>query len=318
MSAIDIGVTVIIPFYNSQDYLKRCVESVLIQSFKSFEIILVDDGSTDDSSSIGRLMCDVDSRIRYYYKENGGVSSARNAGLSLAIGKYVMFIDADDTISENALDALYSAAEARDADIVFGAYSIVNKGATSVRQKVIDNSSNISAVKSLLSSVDTAVWDCLFSRRLVEKLIFDTGLSIGEDFRFLIEAFYKARRISSISEVVYHYNRMSDTSVLASGMVSSILKRKTDTYNSIRNFFIAQGVYPLFVERLSIKYLESVQEMSLYNELHSSFIECVPEKRKYICRTGLSAKMKFFSLCLCHKLGFIVVLYNSLRSLIKC
>ena len=71
-------------------------------------------------------------------------------------------------------------------------------------------------------------------------------------------------------------------------------------------------------EDLAIRCLESVQEMSLYNELHTSFIECVPEKRKYINRTSLSAKMKFFSLCLCNKLGFIVVLYNSLRSLLKC
>lgn len=318
MSAGNIGVTVVVPFYNVQDCLKRCIDSVLNQSFTSFEIILVDDGSTDDSSSVGRLMCGVDSRIRYYYKKNGGVSSARNAGLSLAVGKYVMFIDADDTISENALDALYSAAEINDADIVYGKYCIASKEGLSVRQKLIDNSSNISAVRSLMSSVDTAVWDCLFRRELIENLKFDTGLSIGEDYRFLVEAFYKARRISSTNEVVYHYNRMSDTSVLASGMASSILKRKADTYNSIRDFLISQGVYPLLEERLSIKCLESIQEMSLYNELHSSFIDCIPEKKSYINRARLSCRMKFFLKCLCHNMGFVVELYNRLRLSFKC
>ena len=313
MSAGNIGVTVIVPFYNVQDCLKRCIDSVLNQSFTSFEIILVDDGSTDDSSSIGGLMCGVDSRIRYYYKKNGGVSSARNAGLSLAVGKYVMFIDADDTISENALDALYSAAEINDADIVYGKYCIASKEGLSVRQKLIDNSSNISAVRSLMSSVD-----CLFRRELIENLKFDTGLSIGEDYRFLVEAFYKARRISSTNEVVYHYNRMSDTSVLASGMASSILKRKADTYNSIRDFLISQGVYPLLEERLSIKCLESIQEMSLYNELHSSFIDCIPEKKSYINRARLSCRMKFFLKCLCHNMGFVVELYNRLRLSFKC
>ena len=318
MPEITPKISIIVPVYNAEGYLTGCIDSILSQSFRDVEIILVDDGSSDNSAAICKTFRERDFRISYHYKDNSGVSSARNIGLSLAKGEYIKFNDADDTMPRTALEDLLDEAEAIDADIVYGKHCIITDNGRYERRKIIDNSSRISILKSLISSVDTAVWDCLFRRDLLENIKFDTNLSIGEDFRFLVEAFYNAKRIYSVDKFVYNYNRMNDASALASGKKNSILRRKAETYNSIRTYLASQELYPLVEEDLAIRCLESVQEMSLYNELHTSFIECVPEKRKYINRTSLSAKMKFFSLCLCNKLGFIVVLYNSLRSLLKC
>lgn len=318
MPEITPKISIIVPVYNAEEYLMDCVYSILNQSIRDFEIILVDDGSSDNSAEICKILCDRDCRVSYLYKDNGGVSSARNLGLNLAKGEYIKFNDADDTMPRTALEDLLDEAEAKGADIVYGKHCIITDNGRYERQKIIDNSSSTSILKSLISSVDTAVWDCLFRRDLLENIKFDTNLSIGEDFRFLIEAFYNAKRISSVDKIVYNYNRMNEASAMASGKNNSILRRKAETYNSIRTYLSSQELYPLLEEDLAIRCLESVQEMSLYNELHTSFIECVPEKRKYINKTSLSAKMKFFSLCLCNKLGFIVVLYNSLRSLMKC
>ncbi|MCI5650131.1 MAG: glycosyltransferase family 2 protein [Fusicatenibacter sp.] len=104
-------ITVIIPVYQSEKYLERCLDSVLSQSFSDFELLLVDDGSTDRSGRICRSYAAKDHRIRYCYKENGGVSSARNYGVSHAEGRYITFVDSDDLIAEDLLLVLYTLAE---------------------------------------------------------------------------------------------------------------------------------------------------------------------------------------------------------------
>lgn len=110
--------SVIVPVYNVEKYLKECVESLLKQSFQSMEIILVDDGSTDDSGKICDTFAGEHSHIRVLHKENGGLVSARKAGLALAQGRYIGYVDSDDKVAENFFERLCSAAEEEDADIV--------------------------------------------------------------------------------------------------------------------------------------------------------------------------------------------------------
>ncbi|MDD7739002.1 MAG: glycosyltransferase family 2 protein [Fusicatenibacter sp.] len=104
-------ITVIIPVYQSEQYLERCLDSVLAQTFSDFELLIVDDGSTDGSGQICRRYAEQDGRIRYCRKENGGVSSARNYGIRHAQGNYVMFVDSDDCVSEDLLQVLYTLAK---------------------------------------------------------------------------------------------------------------------------------------------------------------------------------------------------------------
>ena len=101
-------ISVIIPVYNSEKYLHKCIDSVLSQSYTNFEVILVNDGSTDKSGAICDEYAEKDEKVRVFHKENGGVSSARNLGIEKAIGKYVCFIDSDDWVYDKLLESFFS------------------------------------------------------------------------------------------------------------------------------------------------------------------------------------------------------------------
>ena len=113
-------VSIIVPVYNIENYIRVCVESILAQTYESFELILVDDGSKDNSG----ILCDeyaaIDSRVKVIHKENGGVSSARNTGLQQAKGKWIMYVDGDDWIEPDMIESLIETAKATEADLVFG------------------------------------------------------------------------------------------------------------------------------------------------------------------------------------------------------
>lgn len=110
-------ISVVVPIYNVFSYLQKCVESVLVQSFEDFELLLIDDGSTDGSGELADKLAVDDARVKVFHKTNGGLSDARNYGVKHAIGKYVTFIDSDDWIEESYLEYLYSLLVGNDADI---------------------------------------------------------------------------------------------------------------------------------------------------------------------------------------------------------
>lgn len=118
-------ISVIVPVFNKQEYLNRCVESLLCQTHKNIEIILIDDGSTDNSGAICDQLKTQDPRIRVVHKENGGLSSARNAGIEEANGDYIGFVDADDSVDENMYECLLEGAKKYDADIVLSGSKVI-------------------------------------------------------------------------------------------------------------------------------------------------------------------------------------------------
>ena len=111
------NVTVIVPVYNVEKFIDKCVQSVIDQTMTDIEVILVDDGSTDNSLARCREWTNKDSRVKVYHQENQGVSVARNLGIEKSAGKYIAFIDSDDWIEPNYLEVLYVMAKAKDADI---------------------------------------------------------------------------------------------------------------------------------------------------------------------------------------------------------
>ena len=129
-------VTIIVPVYNAENELCRCVDSILAQSYKNLEIILIDDGSKDNSLEICSKYSRKDNRIKIFHKNNGGVSSARNFGLTEASGKYICFVDSDDWLDEQYVEALHEEILKNDSDIVIGGFSYVygNKNIECVEQ----------------------------------------------------------------------------------------------------------------------------------------------------------------------------------------
>ncbi|MEH7309214.1 glycosyltransferase, partial [Neobacillus drentensis] len=130
-------ISIIVPIYNVEQFLPNCIDSILIQSFTDFELILVNDGSTDRSGEICDLYARMDNRIKVIHKPNGGVSSARNKGIDISKGNYIAFVDPDDTIEPKMYDVLLQSALRYKADIVVCPYKAIN---------LIDNTVTISSV----------------------------------------------------------------------------------------------------------------------------------------------------------------------------
>lgn len=207
----NIKVSVIIPVYNAELFLRTCLKSILNQTFKEFEILCIDDGSTDESLNILNEYALIDSRIKVIHQENKGTAAARNTGIERAKGKYICFVDADDFIHPNQLFRTYNLAEESKADIVmFGGRAI--PAVSWIDQKLnVENGVYENPFQVVLSVTGARpfIWNKLFRTTLFRDndLRFDTTLSLGEDQAFLFDAFPLAKVVVASEEKFYGYRQ---------------------------------------------------------------------------------------------------------------
>ena len=201
--------SVIVPVYNIKQYLERCIDSILEQTFVEYELILVDDGSTDGSGELCEDYKKIDNRIKVIHKKNGGLSSARNAGLKVANGDFISFIDGDDYIENRMYEVMVDAAERTKKDIVVcGRITHLNDN----WQKVDFNVSNEviysrkEAIKEILlmENIDVSACDKIFRRELFEKIRYPEG-EINEDAAIIFELLKSANGIVQVGTPFYHY-----------------------------------------------------------------------------------------------------------------
>lgn len=213
-------ITVIIPAYNAGDHLGACLDSVLGQSFTDWELIICDDGSTDDTGKISDRYSESDSRIKVIHKANAGVSAARNSCLDLAEGRYIAFVDADDTLDKDYLNELLNNAEKHGADITQCSFCFVNeKGERSSDPYASDSvyTSGDEIMEAYFSGpvgeIRVSVWAKLFRRDLFDGIRFDTGLRIFEDAYYVYECCRKAGTVCSFSAPLYFYRQHEDSTM---------------------------------------------------------------------------------------------------------
>lgn len=203
-------VSIIIPVYNVEKYLEQCVNSILAQTYKNLEIILVDDGSPDNCPQICDDFAAKDQRIKVIHKKNGGLSSARNAGLDVATGEYVMFIDSDDFIDNNTVEELLAVKENCNADIVcYGMYHKHNDNISIIKNTVSKNNieiyDNFTALRRLLMrTIDCSSCNKLYSKEIIGDSRFKEGRN-NEDNPFLFELYQKHANIAYTNKVYYYY-----------------------------------------------------------------------------------------------------------------
>lgn len=204
-------ISVIIPIYNVESYLQRCLDSIYRNTYKNLEIICVNDGSTDNSLKI--LKSQQDERVIIIDKENGGVSSARNAGLKIAKGEYIAFVDPDDWVHSRYFELLYSSISGCEMSVCgyqkassWSEEQIVDK----VNVHIISNSNG--SVYDLLSN-HVAVWGRLYRRAIINSIYFCDDIKVVEDRIFNIEVFSKINRASVISTQLYYYYNRTDSLV---------------------------------------------------------------------------------------------------------
>lgn len=207
------AVSIIVPVYNAETALRRCIESILHQSCADFELLLVDDGSKDDSGAICDEYAAKDSRIRVFHKENGGVSAARNLALDVARGKYLQFLDSDDWVVPDATLLLLRAAEEHGADLVISDFYRVVGERVSVKGDIEEDrvlSREEYAEHMMANPADFyygVLWNKLYRRDIVQdhRIRMDEEISWCEDFLFNLEYIRFARRFYALNVPLYYY-----------------------------------------------------------------------------------------------------------------
>lgn len=217
-------VSVVIPVYNVQDYIVECLESIMAQDLKDIEVIIVNDGSTDNSISNIQNIIDNNRNIHLINKINGGLSSARNTGLLHAKGEYVLFLDSDDYLKKDFLYKLYNEAIEYDLDIACGGntrFYVDNTIYPRIRNEFLCKSSVISGQKFLLDQLEyndyrMEVWDDLYKREfLLENNLFFVEGILHEDEEYTPRALLAAKRIKLVETYGYMY-RQRENSIMSS------------------------------------------------------------------------------------------------------
>ena len=204
-------ISVIVPVYNTEKYLHRCIDSILAQTFTDFELLLIDDGSTDSSGEICDDYAAKDSRVRVFHKENGGVSSARNLGLDNAQGEWITFVDSDDSIKEKALDAPRGVTTA---ELIITSHVVRDKNTFSEElishnKKIIEGKEIDTFIERYINTnVIKAIWAKFFKSEILRGLRFDESIVCGEDFLFILTYLQKTNQIYLVDYSSYIYTSL--------------------------------------------------------------------------------------------------------------
>lgn len=225
-------ISVIVPIYNVQDYLCTCIDSIRNQTYKNIEIILVDDGSSDNCGTICDNYATKDCRIKVFHKTNGGLSDARNYGIDKANGEYIAFVDSDDWISETMYEHMILNALKNNADIVVCGHNIIdhNEKKSIIKVEKEKTYDRLNAMKLLLCDdiIFSFAWDKLYKRDLWNGIKYPVG-RIYEDTATTYKIFNKAKIISQIPEALYNYRR-NENSICLNKDINKLLKRVHDNF----------------------------------------------------------------------------------------
>lgn len=244
-------ISIIVPVYNAEKYLKKCLDSLVNQTKKELEFILINDGSTDKSEEIIKTY--KDKRIKYFKNKNQGIGKTRNFGIEKATGKYIMFLDSDDYFSNDACEILYKTAEKEKADlIVFDYYRVEKENLNEVKIESF-NATNIKDDPNLLLKINLGPCNKIYKSDLIKNndIKFEENLKY-EDTLFVVKAIYKAKKIMKLNKFLHYYmiHEKSETTV-RDKKVFDILK----IVDKIRTYLKNDELMKDSVDKLTVKIL---------------------------------------------------------------
>lgn len=310
-------ISVIVPIYNASNYLDSCLKGILNQSYRNIELILVDDGSTDDSLCICQNFGKLDHRIVVLHKSNGGVSSARNAGLQVAKGKYVTFIDPDDLVAPAYITCLYAAIIQMDAQIAVckafdcnekesdGFREIYEKADTHCKQIVVSSEYDFFA-----EYAHYTVWGAMFLKNILEGVEFQTDLFVGEDSLFYVQALLCAEKIAYMNAKLYCYIKRP-SSVTANVAYNDKKFTEVEAWRRICELTKPFGgrIYGSAMASLGIRSSYAIIRMRIFRGLEKERYQyCVRLCRElllYVLRYGktLQSKIGYIAISICPIIG---------------
>ncbi len=237
-------ISIIVPVYDVEKYLVDCIESIINQTYTNLEIILVDDGSPDNCGEICEKYAKTDDRIKVIHKPNGGQADARNWGIDVATGEYVMFIDSDDLMTLDACEKLYNEIESKKAQMVTANYIYVSEDGTPWSKEVFPKSKyqnfkmSVKDYRDSFFVMNSAAWNKIFKLDFIKenKLKFVVGIP-AEDALFTTSIFIKAKDVYYINDVVYKYRQRGNTSSTSNNCNIGYFKGISTAYKLIYNNF---------------------------------------------------------------------------------
>ncbi|WP_373260060.1 glycosyltransferase family 2 protein [Phocaeicola vulgatus] len=271
-------ITIIIPIYKAENCIKRCIDSIINQTFTSFELLLINDGSPDSSGKICDEYAQTDQRIKVFHKKNGGVSSARNLGIQKSNGNFICFIDSDDWIEPYHLEALYQTYQTYHCDLIINGYAKEKKNS-----KTIQVHTGIYTTKEIPNGITELKrnqllgypWNKLFKKDIIEQynIKFDHSITLREDEIFVLQYLTHCNSIQCTDSISYHYIELENS-----------LSKKKHSYCSLKKAveLIKQysielsnrfgGTNKAFIEQIEKEYqYYNIRLIStLYNEKNSN------------------------------------------------
>ncbi|KAA9298693.1 MULTISPECIES: glycosyltransferase [Aerococcus] len=283
---MNLPISIIIPIYNVEKYLIECLESVRRQTFKDFEVIMVNDGSPDASPVIADNYCKRDERFKLFHQENQGVSVARNFGISQAKGDYIFFLDSDDKIAESSLDVLYRIAQAQEVDIVMSSHIHFNNQGDIIHKPAGDvemiTYSSVEAVERIelakLWDPFVTVWAKLIKKEIVAKHLFPVG-KYYEDLAVTYKWYLEANKICYINIDLYHY-RLHDTSIMSTEN-TNLAKRLGDYISHYKEKIDYMADYDVYLPATLALHLSKLyQSRTMYQDFEEDSREVWEEEYK--------------------------------------
>lgn len=312
-------ISVIIPIYNVQDYLKRCLESLKNQKTFQIEFICVDDGSTDKSGIICDEFAKKDNRFKVIHKENGGVSSARNVGLENAIGKYIAWVDPDDYITLNWYECIEEYLK-KNIDILFFDYALKNDKKI-ISKNFGEETSYLDKENFLnnlvLDNIKSHLWQMVFKRDIIKNIEFPLNISFMEDFSVLHKIVLMANKIVYLHEILYFYrirkNSLTNRWTIEQNYKAYCIAKERYDYLMRNGYSISKIGYLMWALNVCCVYYRNKNKKYI-----KYFISCKKEidnNKEYILKNRECNKVLKFKFWLFDKnlLNLVLVIKNIIR-----
>lgn len=282
-------VSVIVPIFNTELYLSDCIKSILTQSHKNIEVILVNDGSTDSSGEIADKFAKNDNRIKIIHQANKGVSCARNVALDVAVGSWVMFVDSDDMLPKDSIKTMLQTAIELNTDCVCGNFlaftkNIINNNFNSRKNKIVLDKSEAVSLLLYQGSIANAPFAKLYSMKCIGKIRFREDIYTAEDLLFNFLVLKNLDNVVLIEDIIYSYRKHSESVINRSFSKKRMsgLKATSLILTDIKkqNLPIAPAINRHFMEALFI--ISQLSSREVYKEYYSKCKIVILDFRKFV------------------------------------
>lgn len=302
-------ISVIVPVYNTEKYLEACIKSIVNQSYKNLDIILVNDGSTDKSKEICEKWKEKDFRIRLINQSNMGAAMAKNTGLDTIKGDLFMILDSDDLLHKNNIEILYNFMKKENSDIIEACHTTILEEfkSTDIQQnKIFENFNTEDALKELIISgkFHQTPWNKLYKRQLLKDIRFPKGKYIDDEY-WTYKLFANAKRITWVDDVIYYYRQHEESTM---GRIYSI--KRLDAIDALYDRYkFMKKKFPNLMDLSCKVFLNSCiynfQKLCMFNELDDNqelredLLKKIRQtiKREKINNLNIKEKLLFYFFC---------------------